>query len=52
MKFLNNMSKTTTDVLGAIIAVTIFWFSLQFFINTDEILQDSKTSIVTEKKED
>ena len=52
MKFLNNMSKNTTDVIGAIIAVTIFWFSIQFFIDPD-LMQDNNTTIIkTEQKSD
>ncbi len=50
MKFLNNMSKNTSDVIGAIIAVTIFWFSIQFFIDPDVTPENKETTTSIEKK--
>ncbi len=56
MKFLNNLSKTTTDVLGAIIAVIIFWVGIQYFINPDFLIEheeaSKQTTIELEKKKD
>ena len=51
MKFLYN--KTVTDVLGAIIAVTIFWIAVQIFtdfdMNAEVDTPKNSTEIVVEK---
>ena len=44
------MSKTTTDVIGAIIAVIIFWVSVQYFIGDDNFVGDDKDIQKEEKK--
>jgi len=55
LKFLNNLSKSTTDVIGAIIAIIIFWVGVQYFVDfdvTQEYQEHNKTSIeIQEKKE-
>ena len=55
LNFLNNMSKTTTDVIGAIIAVIIFWIAVQLITGgeigvVDKHMNEIETTKAESKK--
>ena len=50
MKFLNNLSKSTTDVIGAIIAIIIFWVGVQYFVDFDVTNEQNGAPVEIQEK--